>query len=219
MGLNPSYFSRDGEKVKGSYYVYAPAGGKESVAGLDTSPFPVENVSFEEAAEFCKRLTERDRKAGRIGPDRAYRLPREAEWEYACRGGARTSETYHFGKAVDTGLANLGGFVEAKGSLRRTCRVGSYRPNGFGLFDVHGNVAEWCADWYDRDYYKVSPKLDPAGPAGSAGFGRVVRGGGWQSGDLRTAARGTGGMGDSHRRFDLGFRVAQVPSSRAKVPE
>jgi formylglycine-generating enzyme required for sulfatase activity len=207
MGTNPSYFSAGG-------------GGKDKVKGMDTSRFPVERVSWEEAMEFCKKLNEmadRKKPAGW-----AYRLPREAEWEYACRGGASSYQTFHFGNSLSSSQANFDGNRPyggaAKGDfLGRTCKVGSYEKNGFGLFDMHGNVWEWCADWYDPDYYKRSPRLDPAGPSTTPG--RVVRGGSWNfnGGHCRSASRDrcTPGL----RLNGIGFRVALVPSSRAKVPE
>jgi formylglycine-generating enzyme required for sulfatase activity len=147
---------------------------------------PVEQVRWAEAVEFCQRLSERpeEKKAGR-----AYRLPTEAEWEYACRAG--TSSAFHFGDALSSKQANFNGNDPyggaAKGPyIQKTARVGSYPPNAWGLHDMHGNVWEWCADWYDPDYYKHSPKPDPKGPTQGvlstgfrADFFRVVRGGCW----------------------------------------
>jgi formylglycine-generating enzyme required for sulfatase activity len=130
MGQNPSWFCAGGD-------------GKERVAGLDTRRFPVENVSWEDAVEFCRKLSARaaETKAGR-----AYRLPTEAEWEYACRGGARSSEPFHFGAALSSTQANFDGNLPYGGAAKgpymgRTCRVGSYQPNGFGLYDLHGELA------------------------------------------------------------------------------
>jgi formylglycine-generating enzyme required for sulfatase activity len=147
---------------------------------------PVEQVRWGEAVNFCKRLSglPEERKAGRT-----YRLPTEAEWEYACRAG--TTTPFHFGKGLSSTQANCNGDYPygdaARGPyLKKTAKVGSYAPNAWGLYDMHGNVAEWCSDWYDPDYYKKSPKEDPTGPAkgvlstGYPGqFFRVVRGGCW----------------------------------------
>ena len=164
-GKNPSFFHKKN------------GGGPEH---------PVEQVRWGEAVDFCRRLSTlpAEVKAGRT-----YRLPTEAEWEYACRAGAATP--FHFGGSLSSAQANFNGNHPyggaAKGPyLKRTAPVGSYPPNAWGLFDMHGNVGEWCGDWYDPDYYKNSPKEDPKGPAQGVlptGFGNdfylVVRGGCW----------------------------------------
>jgi formylglycine-generating enzyme required for sulfatase activity len=146
---------------------------------------PIENVRWNQAVEFCRRLTAlpEEKKAGR-----SYRLPTEAEWEYACRAG--TSTPLHHGGSLSGKQANFNGDYPYGGAdkgpyLRRTARVGSYKPNAWGLYDMHGNVQEWCSDWYDPDYYKKSPKTDPKGPEKGVlstdykDFYRVVRGGSW----------------------------------------
>ena len=114
--------------------------------GKNTSDFPVENVSWEEADEFCKKLTARIGERGR-----KYRLPTEAEWECACRAGTTTD--FHFGDVPNTDLANYDGSHSWNGSpvgqyRNETTEVGSFPPNPWGLFDLHGNVWEWCADVY-----------------------------------------------------------------------
>jgi formylglycine-generating enzyme required for sulfatase activity len=149
------------------------------------SDLPIEQVTWRVAVEFCETLSnlEAERKAGR-----SYRLPTEAEWEYACRAGVKTA--FHYGDDVSAAQANFNGNFPfgkaAKGPyLRKTAPVGSYAANAWGLFDMHGNVAEWCSDWYDPNYYKTSPKEDPPGPTqgvvdtGFNEFFRVVRGGCW----------------------------------------
>jgi formylglycine-generating enzyme required for sulfatase activity len=146
---------------------------------------PVENVDWRRAVDYCKRLSNlaAEKKAGR-----KYRLPTEAEWEYACRAGTKTA--FHFGNTLSSKQANFNGNfpfggVEKGPYLRRTSKVGSYKPNAWGLYDMHGNVQEWCSDFYDPDYYKKSPKVDPQGPAKGVlptdykDFYRVVRGGSW----------------------------------------
>ncbi len=147
---------------------------------------PVEQVSWKDAGEFCQRLSAlpAERKAGRV-----YRLPTEAEWEYACRAG--TTTVFCTGDALSSKQANFNGNHPYGGAgkgpyLKQTCKVGSYPPNAWGLYDMHGNVWEWCADFYDPDYYKQSPKTDPKGPAQGvastgfrADFFQVVRGGCW----------------------------------------
>jgi formylglycine-generating enzyme required for sulfatase activity len=158
MGTNPSYFSATGR-------------GKASVAGKDTSTFPVETVSWHDAVKFCEELSAlaAEKKAGRN-----YRLPTEAEWEYACRGGARSA--YHFGVSLSSEQANC------NRKIGRTTPVGFYKqPNAFGLHDMHGNVWEWCADWYSKDYYRNCPKQDPECKGASTIGLRVVRGGSWFS--------------------------------------
>jgi formylglycine-generating enzyme required for sulfatase activity len=97
---------------------------------------------------------------------RKYRLPSEAEVEYACRGGAPSYQVFHIGNSLSSMQANFNGNAPyggaAKGpDLGRTCKVGSYKPNRFGLYDMHGNVWEWCSDWYGGDYYGKSPRRAP----------------------------------------------------------
>jgi formylglycine-generating enzyme required for sulfatase activity/serine/threonine protein kinase len=141
------------------------------VAGKDTSRYPVECVNWDEAAEYCRKLSALPaERAAR----RRYRLPTEAEWEYACRSGTTTRR--YFGND-EAGLADVAWFQ--KNAAGTTHPVGCKRPNAWGLYDMHGNVWQWCADWYSVDYYKQSPQSDPVGPA--AGSDRVARGGAWAS--------------------------------------
>lgn len=181
---------------------------------------PAEQVRFPEAEIFCKRLSEleAERKAGRV-----YRLPTEAEWEYACRGG--TTTTFHVGNTLSAEQANFNGNYPfgdaAKGAnLQKTAKVGSYPPNAWGLYDMHGNVSEWCSDFYDPDYYKTSPKADPKGPAKgvmATGFANnffmVVRGGNWldEGRALRSAYRYRFQSSEPYRL--VGFRVVCVVKS------
>ena len=148
MGKNPSQFQ--GKRVNGS-----------------TSNFPVEQVSWNDAVQFCKKLSERpkERAAGRT-----YRLPTEAEWEYACRAGTETS--FSFGD--DPGRLGEYAWFASNGQ-ERTHEVGKKKPNAWGLHDMHGNAWEWCADWYD--YYPRASTVDPTGPP--SGSDRVYRGGSW----------------------------------------
>src|SRR5207302_1481786 len=136
---------------------------------------PVDYVSWEDCQQFCEKLGELE--------GRHYQLPSEAEWEYACRAG--TTTPFHYGIYLTSTQANFDGryhYGKAEDYLQRTCKVGSYRPNAFGLYDMHGNVWEWCSDWFDEDYYKNSPRKDPRGP--DIGEYRVMRGGSWNF-DLR----------------------------------
>jgi uncharacterized protein (TIGR02996 family) len=189
----------------------ATGSGRERVKGLDTSDFPVEQVSWGDAQAFLAKLTAlpEEKEAGW-----SYRLPSEAEWEYACRGGASSSTPFCFGKSRSSTQANFNspypyGGAEKGTNLRRTCPVGSYRPNAWGLFDLHGNVWEWCSDWFDRNYYGQSPAQDPLGP--SYAFSRVLRGGCWGAGGQYCRAARRGRFPPSYRSYFLGFRVAAVP--------
>jgi uncharacterized protein (TIGR02996 family) len=195
MGHNPSHFQRRG-------------GGADQVGNLDTRTFPVETLSWQDALAFCAALSDRqaEQSAGRV-----YRLPSEAEWEYACRAGTTCSAPFHYGWSLSSRQANFDGtrpYGEARRgrNLRRTCAVGSYAANAFGLHDMHGNVWEWCADWFDVDYYAESPRRDPPGP--SEGDSRILRGGSfYYIGSSCRAAIRFGRRPDSRSNLD-GFRVA-----------
>jgi formylglycine-generating enzyme required for sulfatase activity len=158
---------------------------------------PVTQVTWEEAKAFCEKLSARDaeKAAGRV-----YRLPTEAEWEYCCRAGTRTP--FALGPPFDLKRAN---FRET--GLARPTPVGTYLPNAWGLFDMHGNVGEWCADWYGANYYAVSPIIDPTGPR--EGTRRVVRGGTFDSPieDCRSGTR-IDAFKPEDRSPHVGFRVA-----------
>jgi eukaryotic-like serine/threonine-protein kinase len=188
MGRNPSLFNYEG------------GGGPD---------FPVENVLWQDAVDFCKRLSERpeEKLAGRV-----YRLPTEAEWEYACRAGTTTA--FALGDSLSSFQANFDGRNPYGGAqngpnLRRTSRVGSFPDNVWGLYDMHGNVWEWCSDWYQPDYYESAPPTDPTGP--DNGHFRVVRGGSWHfyGAECRSAFRG---RGSPDFRLSVGFRVVLVPN-------
>jgi formylglycine-generating enzyme required for sulfatase activity len=193
MDKNPSYFS-----AKGS--------GQHAVEGMDTRRFPVEQVSWENAVAFCDKLSSvpEEKKA-----DRVYRLPSEAEWEYACR--ACTNTAFWWGDKASSFQANFDGNHPYGGAekgpyLKRPCPVGSYKANPWGLYDMHGNVWQWCADWYNDKYYGQGDNSDPKGPKN--GRTRVCRGGCWKSPGItcRAAFRGD----DTPRAYFhcIGFRVA-----------
>ena len=164
---------------------------------------PVEFVSWEDASEFCRRLSAlpAEREAGRT-----YRLPTEAEWEYACRAGTETA--FNVGDRLSTSDAHFSGDSAIEPENGRTVEVGNYRPNAWGLYDMHGNVWERCADWADPDYYAVSPPSDPPGPAKSPTGERILRGGGYDvaARHCRSANRFVGPPGSAGP--NIGFRVA-----------
>ncbi|HTK77544.1 MAG TPA: formylglycine-generating enzyme family protein [Gemmataceae bacterium] len=163
-------------------------------AGPDGAP--VDSVTWEDAREFCQKLSERpaEQTARRI-----YRLPTEAEWEYACRAG--TTSLFWFGNQYKPMMANT-----HFGGIRRTATVGLYPPNPWGLYDMHGNVWEWCADWYGVDYYVQSPRDDPAGP--ETGTVRVTRGGSWDDRpELARSGYRNDAFSPDYRGPKVGFRV------------
>ncbi|MHC4075963.1 MAG: formylglycine-generating enzyme family protein, partial [Planctomycetota bacterium] len=127
-------------------------------SGFKGNDLPVEIVSWHDAVKFCEKLSQKEGKT--------YRLPTEAQWEYACRAG--TTTPFYFGETISTDQANFYGTgVYGNGrkgvNREKTTEVGSFPPNAFGLYDMHGNVEEWCQDWYDENYYSNSPEIDPEG--------------------------------------------------------
>ncbi|MDR0785702.1 MAG: formylglycine-generating enzyme family protein, partial [Treponema sp.] len=200
MGTNPSYFKGDN--------------------------LPVESVSWYEAVEYCNKRSEREgltlaytidktRSNGNNldGNDNVkwvvtwnrsangYRLPTEAEWELACRAG--TSTAYSTGAGISTSQARYGGSYSGSGERDKTIAVGSFAPNAWGLYDMHGNVWEWCWDWYGS--YGSGFQTDPAG-ASSVSF-RVFRGGGWSNTVRYVRSAGRSYYTPSTRNNILGFRV------------
>jgi formylglycine-generating enzyme required for sulfatase activity len=168
---------------------------------------PVVNVSWEDAHAYCRWLSAR---TGAV-----YRLPSEAEWEYACRAG--TSTPFWFGATLSTDLANYDGtthYGSGKVGLnrQRTLPVEEFRPNGFGLHQMHGNVLEWCED-LDQDNYIGAPNDGAAWVASGDSSKRITRGGGWFSkpGWCRSAQRSADDLGRRH--IGLGFRVARMLTS------
>jgi formylglycine-generating enzyme required for sulfatase activity len=191
VGASPSWFSASGK-------------GKDNVAALDTRRLPVEMVSWEDAKVFCQKLSAREGKH--------YRLPTEAEWEYACRGGSDEYYVFHSGNPLSSKEANFDGNYPYTGAskgpyLARTTSVGSYAPNRFGLYDMHGNVWQWCQDWYDESYYVRSPRLDPVNT--TEGFTRLVvmRGGSWSDDAWHCRSAARHGYQKNYRSREIGFRV------------
>lgn len=181
----------------------------QAIMGSNSSNFkgekrPVESVSWDDAVEFCKKLSQ---KTGKI-----YRLPSEAEWEYACRAGTKTP--FYFGETITTDLVNYNGDYPygsaPKGEYRQqTTDVGKFSPNSFGLYDMHGNVYEWCQDVYN-DNYQNAPKDGSAWLTGKDNNMKLLRGGSWilSAWNCRSANR----LDSAHARrdYDVGFRVVAV---------
>jgi formylglycine-generating enzyme required for sulfatase activity len=171
------------------------AGNNPSQSKANGSPAPVEGVSWNDAAEFCRKLSNlpEERAAGR-----GYRLPTEAEWEYSCRAG--TTTRYYFGDDKD----RLEEYAWPGGSGSKH-PVGQKKPNAWGLYDMHGNVWEWSADWHGKGYYARSPQDDPSGPA--SGTQRVFRGGSWGSGPDAARSAFRHSSAPNGRDPYIGFRV------------
>jgi formylglycine-generating enzyme required for sulfatase activity len=173
MGTNPSHFT-----------------GEDNL--------PVETVSWDNALEFCKKLSQKEGKT--------YRLPTEAEWEYACRAGTTTQ--FSFGDDE----SQLGDYAwYDKNSGKKTHPVGTKKPNAWGLYDMHGNVWEWCQDWYAKDWYSKGPTENPLNERYGDKKFRVISGGGWygDSYDCRVSYRD--GRRPNYRYVGHGFRVVLGP--------
>lgn len=176
------------------------AGGRAK----DNNRMPMSGLRWVDAEEFCKKLSEKEGKT--------YRLPTEGEWEYACRAGTKT--LFHYGDSLSAAQANFNGeqsFNGPKGPRSKgVVAVGSYRPNAFGLYDMHGNVAEWCADFYDKQFRMTEAAEDPQGPP--AGDARISKGGDWGSSAINCSSARFGGDGPLNISDSRGLRVVlEVP--------
>jgi formylglycine-generating enzyme required for sulfatase activity len=188
------------EVTQGEYL--AVMGSNPSYVTGDTNR-PVENVSWYDATNYCAKLTVRERAAGRLPAGWEYRLPTEAQWEYACRAGS----TNRFSYGDDPGYTELGYYAwYTSNSIGTTHAVGGKLPNLWGLYDMSGNVWEWCLDWYGT--YPGGSVTNPQGPA--TGSYRVYRGGSWNSGGSYCTSSYRDSHTPSDRSYPLGFRVALV---------
>ena len=177
LGRNPSHFTGDSNR-------------------------PVEKVTFFDATNYCAAITLRERAARRLPEGYEYRLPTEAEWEYACRAGS--TNLFSFGNAT----TNAGTYAwTAENSDAATHPVGLKSPNAWGLYDTHGNVWEWCSDWFEP--YPAAPLTDPVGPATSKY--KLFKGGGWNQDADYARASSRFMMSPSSGIHFVGFRIALGP--------
>ncbi|MDO5554980.1 MAG: formylglycine-generating enzyme family protein [Planctomycetia bacterium] len=181
---------------------------------------PVVCINWFEAIAYVDWLNTQEQPTTPSGRKMKYVLPSEAQWEYACRG--QTATSYSWGDLADDGLTRVNGRDAGGGpdntiwsdtfSFRDgftvTAPVGSFPPNSYGLCDMHGNVSEWCNDWYDPNYYRVAPRDDPQGP--QEGSLRVDRGGGWYSSPYGCTSFYRGKLAPEQRSANLGLRIALV---------
>jgi serine/threonine protein kinase/formylglycine-generating enzyme required for sulfatase activity len=202
MKSNPSYFAAGGQ-------------GKSTVSNVDKSNHPVESVTWFDAIEFCNRLSEREGfppyyelsdRTVTIRGGNGYRLPTAAEWEYACRAGTETP--WYFGS--DESMLSGHAWYALQANVR-TRRVGQLKANPFGLYDMHGNVWEWCQDWHGA-YDTEANFTDPTGP--KSGKLRSLRGGSFLSKAEDTRAAYRDSFKPIQSTYRRGFRVARTPASR-----
>ena len=174
---------------------------------------PVANVSWYDASAFCDHLTNRERKAGRLPTEYIYRLPTEAEWEYSCRAGS--TQDFNFGDDV-TLLYKHANYCDLSNTNRlpwqdkhyddgynKPAPVGSFAQNSWGIYDMHGNVWEWCLDYFGP--YSSESLIDPCGP--KSGFNRILRGGSWYHAPRGCRSSNRDGVDPGSKDKDFGFRV------------
>jgi formylglycine-generating enzyme required for sulfatase activity len=180
---------------------YCDATGKQkpSDQGWGRGNRPVINVSWHNATDYAEWLS---RKTGKT-----WRLPTEAEWEFAARGGASTSLSNPTTYAGSNNIDEVAWYSSNSGN--KTQPVGQKKPNGYGLYDMTGNVWEWCADWYGSDYYKSSPSSNPQGPSG--GSDRVARGGSWDRNAEYCRVANRYNRTPDYRYNNIGFRLVLAP--------
>ena len=173
---------------------------------------PVESVTWYDAVEYCNRLSKKEGLTPCYSGSgdnitcnwnaNGYRLPTEAEWEYAAKGGINKDDYKYSGS---NNFDEVAWYYENSGVM--THDVGTKKANSLGIYDMSGNVWEWCWDWFDEDYYSRSPRNNPTGAA--SGSSRVFRGGGCGSDADRASVSGRGINRPSHRHFSRGFRVVR----------
>ncbi|KAF0247576.1 MAG: hypothetical protein FD167_3024 [bacterium] len=182
-----------------------------SYAIFGRARYPVVYITYTDAIAYCKWLS--------LTTKETYRLPTEAEWEYAARGGTK-DQPYPWGTEIQVSNANYAYDDSRKAYgepiLDYLKPVGSYSPNGFGLYDVIGNVAEWCLDGFKTDFYKESPKENPICP--DQGSARVVRGGGWMNTTSFFSVSFRKNQPGAYKSSSLGFRVVRVIKSKDNAP-
>lgn len=181
IGINPSYFLGDVSR-------------------------PADRISWEDATNFCGLLTQQERSAGRLPAGYAYRLPTEAEWEYAARAGTTTRFSYGDDPSY-TNLANYAWYVANSG--QQTHPVGQKQPNPWGLYGMYGNIEEWCSDYYGP--YPGGSVTDPGGPTSYQSF-HVVRGGGFASAGANCRSASRGQIVGENRYRTCGLRVILAPA-------
>ena len=189
--------------------------GELNAAAGEGDDFPVYNVNYAEALGFCSNLTARAIASGQLPRDWGFRLPTEAQWEYACRAGTTTATA--FGDKLSSTQANFQGApyngAEAGPALKRATRVGNYLPNAWGLHDMHGNVVEWCRDWY---HAKLPGGKDPdlssvkGTPNRDGTYSRVRRGSAWTDAGWASRSAFRQRFEPERRADHIGFRVALV---------
>ena len=199
--LTRGFFMGSREVTQGEYQVVV--GGNPSFFTGDLN-LPVEQVSWIDATDYSGRLTEQERTAGRLPLGWVYRLPTEAEWEYAARAG--TTTRFSFGDDLGYGL--LGQYAWYGDNSGNTIHaVAGKRPNRWGLYDMNGNVWEWCSDWHGN--YPGGTVKDPHGAA--TGEERIIRGCSWDNGAANCRSAGRNSVGPDSRINDVGFRAVLAP--------
>jgi eukaryotic-like serine/threonine-protein kinase len=215
------FFMAATEVTIGQYFRVTGVYPAKSTRAKNPDQMPVEFITWEDANEFCRKLTEKEKDQPWMRKKWAYRLPTEAEWEYTCRGGTETP--FAFGDRVvfknqamyqltPSGRDPYEVGDKPDEAIRFAQAVGKTEANKFGLYDMHGNVAEWCSDWYKSEAYRDAARENPTGP--NDGDRRVVRGGSFRdpASTARSAARDSQRPGEPSDR--IGFRVVYAPITK-----